>query len=129
MRAMATLKSSAPVLLVADVQAAAAFYRDTLGFRFDLFWGEPPNFCMAHRDDLIVMLTQVPRSHRVDTEWRTAEHAWSAYFWVDDAQSLHDEFVGKGAVIDAELCEKPYGILEFTVRDLDGHYIGFGQPV
>jgi len=24
---------------------------------------------------------------------------------------------------------KPYGILEFGIQDLDGHDIGFGQPI
>ena len=45
--------------LVADVVAAAGYYRDRLGFAFERFWGEPPCFCMPHRDGHIVMLSQV----------------------------------------------------------------------
>ena len=37
--------------LVADVEAAANYYRDTLGFRYERFWGEPPAFCILWRDN------------------------------------------------------------------------------
>jgi hypothetical protein len=44
--APAKIIGSAPILLVADVVASAAYYRDQLGFTCDRFWGEPPCFCM-----------------------------------------------------------------------------------
>ena len=47
---MARILSGAPVLLVRDVVAAATYFRDQLGFSFDRFWGEPPDFCMVARD-------------------------------------------------------------------------------
>jgi uncharacterized glyoxalase superfamily protein PhnB len=117
------------VLLVADVQKAATYYRDKLGFASDRIWGEPPRFCMPKRDSLIVMLSQVPPGQPVDTEWRHAERVWNAYCWVDDAQALHDEWAAQGALIECPPSEKPYGILEFNIRDLDGHAIGIGQPI
>lgn len=107
------LVGSAPVLLVADVQQAAHYYRDKLGFKFERFWGDPPSFCMPARDGLIVMLSQVPANHPVDTEWRRSDRVWNAYFGVDDAKALHDEWAGRGASIECGLSRKPYGILEF----------------
>ena len=53
---MAKLTSSAPVLFVRDVRASAEHYRDTMGFRFDRFYGEPPSFVILGRDGLHVML-------------------------------------------------------------------------
>ena len=126
---MAKLVESAPVLLVADVRRAADYYRDRLGFAYERIWGDPPAFCMPQRDGLIVMLSQVPAGEAVDTEWRQAEGVWNAYFWVDDAQALHDEWLGNGATIVCPPSVKAYGILEFTIQDLDGHHIGIGQPV
>ncbi|MEO0345700.1 MAG: hypothetical protein AAF229_05535 [Pseudomonadota bacterium] len=43
------IKDGAPVLLVADVEAAANYYRDQLGFRYDQPWGDPPGFCILWR--------------------------------------------------------------------------------
>ena len=69
---MAKLVSSAPVLLVRDVNAAAEHYRDAMGFRFDRFYGDPPSFVILGRDGLHVMLkgasdpaATVPRWHEL----------------------------------------------------------------
>ncbi|HEX6926133.1 MAG TPA: VOC family protein [Longimicrobiaceae bacterium] len=126
---MAHITSVAPVLLVRDVVAAAEHYRDRLGFTFERFWGDPPDFCMVKRDGIIVMLSQVPPQTQVVPHWKVVHQLWSAYFWVDDADVLHDEFVRRGATIDYGLSDKPYGIREFGVQDLDGHDLGFGQPL
>ena len=50
------LTSSAAVLLVKDVVAAADHYRDKLGFAYDGFHGEPPSFCILRRDGYYLML-------------------------------------------------------------------------
>lgn len=126
---MPKIHATAPVLLVDDVQRAAEFYRDKLGFTVGRLWGEPPCFCMPSRDGFIIMLSQVPRDELTDTEWRRQEGVWSAYLWTDDAKALHDEWVARGVTVQAPLCAQEYDILEFTIRDLDGHFIGVGQPI
>jgi hypothetical protein len=121
------LIGSAPVLLVADVVKAAHYYRDQLGFTYERFWGEPPYFCMVKRDGFIVMLAQAPADARLVPHWRVVDKMWNAYFWCDDVEALHAEFVRRGARIDYGLGIKPYGIKEFGIQDLDGHDIAFGQ--
>ena len=121
------LIGSAPVLLVADVVKAAHYYRDQLGFAYDRFWGEPPCFCMVKRDGFIVMLSQAPADAQLVPHWQVVEKMWNAYFWCDDVEALHAEFVRRGARIDYGLGIKPYGIKEFGIQDLDGHDIAFGQ--
>jgi hypothetical protein len=121
------LIGSAPVLLVADVVKAANYYRDQLGFTYDRFWGEPPSFCMVKRDTFVVMLAQAPADARLVPHWRVVDKMWNAYFWCDDVEALHAEFVRRGARIDYGLGIKPYGIKEFGIQDLDGHDIAFGQ--
>lgn len=123
------LIGSAPVLLVADVGKAANYYRDQLGFGYDRFWGEPPDFCMVQRDGFIVMLAQAPRGAPLVPHWKIASQMWNAYFWCDDVVKLHTEFVRRGARIDYGLGIKPYGIKEFGIQDLDGHDIAFGQRI
>ena len=124
---MANLLAVAPVLLVRDVTASAAYFRDRLGFEYDRLWGDPPDFCMVHRDGCTVMLSQAPASARLTPHWRVVGQMWNAYFWVDDAAALYEEFVTRGATIDYHLGRKPYGVLEFGVQDLDAHDIAFGQ--
>jgi hypothetical protein len=99
---MAKFISSAPVVFVRDVRASAEHYRDTMGFRFDGFHGDPPSFVILSRDGLCVMLKSV---------------------------SDHSAIIPRGAKIDYELCDQPYGCREFGTQDIDGHDIGFGQDV
>lgn len=125
----ATLTGCAPVLLVKDVVAAANHYRDALGFRYERFWGEPPSFVILKRDGMSVMLRQADDPKHVVPHWTVADKLWNIYFWVSDADALHEEFVARGAMIDYGLCDQPHGCREFGVQDLDGHDIGFGQPI
>lgn len=123
------LISSAAVLLVKDVVAAANHYRDQLGFTYDRFFGEPPSFCILHRDRCFLMLKQAEDPKHVVPHWTVSDKLWTAYFWVTDADALCAEFKKRGATIDYGPCDQPYGCREFGIQDLDGHDIGFGQIV
>ena len=120
---------SAPVLLVRDVVAAAEYYRDKLGFTFERFWGDPPGFCMPHRDRHIVMLSQVDDEAHIVPHYKVVQSLWNIYFWVDDVEAIYAELKERGATIDYEICLQPYGCKEFGVQDLDGYDIAFGQDL
>ncbi len=124
---MNQIRGVAPVLLVRDVVASANYFRDKLGFTYDRFWGEPPDFCMVRRDGHTVMLSQAPAEAKLLPHWRVVENMWNAYFWVEDVEALYAEYQRSGAKIDYELGLKPYGVKEFGVQDLDDHDIAFGQ--
>jgi predicted enzyme related to lactoylglutathione lyase len=86
---------------------------------------------MAHRRSVVIMLSQLPvrgvmRPNRlVDPEGG----AWDAYIYVDDANALHDEFVGKGVKIVRGLCDQPYGNRDFDVEDCNGYRLCFGHDL
>ena len=123
----AKLVRSAPVLFVRDVQAAAKHYRTAMGFSEPLIYGEPPSFAILHRDTMHLMLKQIDDHTRIVPRWTVSPGLWDMYFWVDDVEALYREFVGRGAKIDYEPCDQPYGCREFGTQDIDGHDIGFGQ--
>ena len=123
----AQLTAHAPVLLVRDVVAAANHYRDAMGFTYERFWGEPPGFVILKRDDLHIMLKQAADPRHVVPHWTVSDKLCDIYFWVSDVESLHREFVQRGAKIDYGPCNQPHGCREFGTQDLDGHDIAFGQ--
>ena len=49
----------APYFIVDDVVTTANYYRDSLGFDYERFWGDPPRFCMVRRNGIIIMLSQL----------------------------------------------------------------------
>ncbi|GAA5121212.1 VOC family protein [Luteolibacter yonseiensis] len=129
MNAKAKLTASAPILLVRDVVASANHYRDAMGFAYDRFYNDPPDFVILHRDGMYLMLKQADDAKDVVPHWTVSHNLWNAYFWVSDADALHAEFVANGAKIDYGPCDQPYGCREFGIQDLDGHDIAFGQVV
>ena len=123
----AKLIGTAAVLLVRDFQASVDYWKNNLGFAGNV-WGEPPDFAIMHRDHCRIMLSHAPADHTNKPNWEF-NGIWNTYFWVDDAKSIYEEFIANGAKIDYTLHEKPYGVLEFGIQDLDGHDIGFGQDL
>ena len=127
LKASSRLTASAPVLLVRDVVKSAHHYRDALGFSYERFWGDPPSFVILRRDGMSLMLSQAPPGHAIVPNWRVNKGVWNVYFWVSDADALLSEFRRRGARIDYDVHDKPYGVREFGVQDLDGYDIAFGQ--
>jgi hypothetical protein len=120
----------APNFYTADVVAAANDYRDKLGFTFERFFGEPPAFCMVHRNGVVFMLRQAtkPEDVRPNRLVDPEGECWDAYVWVDDADGLCAEFKAKGVTVVRDPCDQEYGCREFDVEDLNGYRICFGQP-
>ena len=122
----AKLTSQAPVLFVSDIDASILYWTEKIGFSAQKF-GEPTNFCILHRDNCHLMISQKPKDHVIVPNWRVQDMIWGCYIWVDDAKKLYDELVKSGAGIDYHLGQKDYGVLEFGISDLDDHDIAFGQ--
>ncbi|MDH3253993.1 MAG: VOC family protein [Acidobacteriota bacterium] len=125
----ASIIGSAPILLVRDVVAAANYYRDQVGFTYDELWGEPPSFCILRRDRCHLMLSRVGDPAFIVPHYKVVDKMWNIYFWVDDVDSFYREVQARGAKIDYDLEDKPYGCREFGIQDLDGYDIAFGQNV
>lgn len=106
----------AAVLHVPDVEAAAAFYRDILGFNWD--FGDEV-YAVVWRDNSAI--------HFVRDE--SAPQQVHLFQWVQDVDSYYEEIVGRGAVVATEPTDQPYGIREFGMRDINGVGIVFGQDV
>ena len=125
-RNTATLTGISPVLLVADLGRAVAFYRDALGFDCEV---HGPDFAVASRDAAVILLAAAADSSRLVPHWQIRDTTWDAYIRVDDADAMYAEVQERGAPIDYTIHDAPHGFREFGVQDPDGHDIAFGQPL
>lgn len=117
-----------PYFIVDDVIQSAEFYRDKLGFRFNRFWGEPPQFVIVHRDGAQVMLKSINSPGHVRPNNRVNPNAcWDAYIRVKDADALYEELRSRGVKITREIEDAPYGCRDFDVEDNSGYILCFGQ--
>lgn len=108
-----------PVLAVKDVLRAVEFYTKKLGFTQGFLYGEPPNFAGVNLDQVQVFLQQgtpTPTSAEV-------------YFVVGNADELHAFHRGNGVTIETPPGDRPYGLRDYSVRDLDGYELSFGQYI
>ena len=114
---------------VADVRQSALHYQQIFGFKCEYSAGDPPYFAICSRDGLSIMLRKVAEPQLI----RPVElqgGTWDAFFWVDDAEALHAELAGRDAVVVyGPILQEAYNVLEFAVRDPDGHVLGFGQQM
>jgi predicted enzyme related to lactoylglutathione lyase len=123
------LVRSAPYFPVADVDKSVAFYERAFGFSCEYSAGNPAIFAICSRDSLGIMLRKVSEPDRIVPNERQGG-SWDAFFWIDDAQALHKELLEKGAdVVYGPLVQESYHMMEFAVRDCDGHVLGFGQAL
>jgi hypothetical protein len=53
----------------------------------------------------------------------------AAYFLVGDADQLYDFQRANGVEITQEIEDRPYGIRDYSVRDLYGYWLVFGHPL
>lgn len=125
---MPRLTGVSPVLLVADVDRAVAYYRDRLGFRCDVY-GDPPDFVVATRDQASILLALCREPERIVPNWQIVDKVCNAFVRVDDVGALYAELQERGAAIDYTLYDAPSGFREFGVQDPDGHDIAFAQPL
>jgi predicted enzyme related to lactoylglutathione lyase len=106
----------APVLHVPDVKATAAFYRDVLGFTWD--FGDE-TYAVVWRDNSAIHFVK-------DAASPTGVHLFQ---WVKDVDAYYAEVTALGAVVATEPANQPYGIREFSVRDVNGVGVVFGQDI
>ena len=89
----------------------------------------PPDFAVADRDAVRILLALTDEPERLVPNWRIVDKMWNAYIVVDDVDAVYAEVQERGAGIDYSLYDAPTGFREFGVQDPDGHDIAFGQPL
>jgi catechol 2,3-dioxygenase-like lactoylglutathione lyase family enzyme len=104
-------------LSVGDVVAAADFYTTKLGFRLGFTWGDPPTIAGVNLDRVQIFLEQ----------GTPCPQGCSVYFAVGDADELYDFHRAGGVEIVAPPADKPWGLRDYTVRDLNGYALTFGH--
>lgn len=106
-----------PTICAPDVPAAFAYYRDKLGFKVDFLWGEPPTHA-----GLSLGEAQFHVSHGD----AVTAGMWM-YFSVENIDALYERYREESLDLLDEPEGKPWGMRQFTMRDLNGYHLHFGQ--
>jgi len=122
------LARAVPVIFVADVQASAEFFRDTLGFSIDFLHGHPPFYGAVSRDGACLHIKFVHQPVlAVGAEDR--DGFINAFVEVDNVDALYTEFVEAGATFQQTLTTQPWGGRDFIVGVADNNAVCFASRV
>jgi catechol 2,3-dioxygenase-like lactoylglutathione lyase family enzyme len=104
-------------LSVSDVAVAADFYTKKLGFTLAFTEGDPPTFAGVNLGRVQIFLTK----------GTPAPQGCSVYFVIGNADELYEFHRASGVEIVAAPHDQPYGLRDYTVRDLYGYCLNFGH--
>jgi catechol 2,3-dioxygenase-like lactoylglutathione lyase family enzyme len=118
------LTRAVPIIFVANVQASAEFFRDTLGFSIDFLHGRPPFYGAVSRDGACVHLKFVHEPvFALGTHDR--DGLIMAFIEVENVKALYAAYLAAGVRFEQKLKKQAWGGRDFIVRDLDGNAICF----
>ena len=121
------LTRAVPVISVATVEAAAGFFKNTLGFSIDFLHGEPPFYGSVSRDGACVHLKFV-HEPVLTVGAQDRDGFIVAFIQVENVKALYAEYLAAGAGFDQKLKKQAWGGRDFVVRDPDGNGIAFVGP-
>ena len=103
-----------PELPVADVERAQEYYRDALGFEIGWLEGDK-DIGAVSRDEVAIFLRRRTQPFEPAVHW----------IFAADIDATYRELRSMGARIVEPLEMKPWGLLQFTVEDIDGNRFYF----
>ena len=109
-----------PGLAVGDLATAIDFYTNRLGFRVGFTWGDPPVMAGMNLGDVQIFLQGSEPNLGRRSE---------VFFVVDDADALYAFHQASGVEVVEPIEDRIYGMRDYVVHDLCGHWLGFGHYI
>ena len=106
-------------LAVPDVAATINFYVEKLGFFSGFTVGEPPTFAGVNIGKVQIFLSK--------GEAKPSSDASAVYFIVEDVDTLYEFHRSNAVHVALPIQDQDYNIRDYTIRDLNGYYLTFGQ--
>ena len=107
-----------PVLAVQDITATIAYWQDVLGFPSKWTWGDPPVHGGISWQKVFIQFTLNP-------ERANASKGNSIWIRLKHIDSLYDLHKKNNANIVSPPENKPWGMTEYVVHEINGYYLHF----
>jgi uncharacterized glyoxalase superfamily protein PhnB/GNAT superfamily N-acetyltransferase len=110
--------SSTAIFAATDIQATLAYYKNVLGFESTWTYGDPPVFGSAPKGRVTITFNLQP-----DLAAKVRGHQHGVK--VEDIDELYRLHTSKGAHVVSQIEDKPWGMREYIVEDLNGYHLRF----
>ena len=111
-----------PVLAVHDISETVLYWQDTLGFPSKWTWGEPPVHGGVSWQKVFIQFSRNP-------QLATASKGNSIWIRLQHVESLYNFHQKKNAEIVDPIENKPWGMMEYILREINGYYLHFAGPI
>ena len=111
-----------PVLAVRDVSETISYWQEVLGFPVKWTWGEPPSLGAVSWHKAHVQFYQ-------DPELAAASKGNSVWIRLQRVEELYKIHQKKNAEIVAPLENQPWGMAQYTLREINGYFLIFAGPL
>ena len=123
------LTHCAGVFPTRDIEKSVEYYIRYLGFRAERHFDNFEPFAALYRDDIEIIFVKAKIGDVVSNRDRYGA-GYDFYLVpesVEGVDGLYRKLRDKGVKIDSPPSMKPYGSYEFSIEDIDGRIVGFGQ--
>ena len=107
-----------PVLAVRDVSETIAYWQEVLGFPTKWTWGEPPTHGAVSWQKIFIQFFQSPGVATASKE----NSIWIRLQRLEELYKIHQR---RNAEIVAPLQNQPWGMAQYTIKEINGYYIHF----
>lgn len=104
-----SIQCQIPILPVSDFQQSLLYYTEVLGFDVAWIWDEHGYGAVSCG----AIEIHLDKQENIET--------YSTYLFVSNADELYTHYKKQGVDIIREIESKPWGVREFTFRDINGH--------
>ena len=111
-----------PVLAVRDVSETILYWQEVLGFPVKWTWGEPPTHGAVSWHNAHIQFYQGP-------ERAAASKGNSVWIRLQRVEELYKMHQDKNAEIVAPLENQPWGMAQYTVKEINGYFIHFAGVI
>ena len=117
--------SAVPVIATADVPATIRYFEQTLGFKQQWIWGDPPVYAGVRAGGAMLYVTHDPELASTIKERRLSP---DIFLWVSDIDSVYAQHCAANAEIQEELTGRPWGVRQYVVREPNGYLLKVAEP-
>jgi uncharacterized glyoxalase superfamily protein PhnB len=120
--------SIVPILVYDDVAKALEFLTRAFGFkeRLRAEWGGSINHAQMNLGEGSIMIGKAGGPFKAPNGDSTSQYA---HVHVDDVDAHFAKAKSEGAIILKELEEMPFGVRQYTAKDIGGHWWTFSQNI
>jgi catechol 2,3-dioxygenase-like lactoylglutathione lyase family enzyme len=118
--------SAVPVIATADVCATVHYFEQTLGFKQQWVWGDPPVYAGIRAGNALLYVTHDPALAGTLQDRNLSP---DIFLWVTDIDSIYAQHQSTNAHITEELTERPWGVRQYVIREPNGYLLKVAESV